>query len=492
MLCQVKKWAESSQGKCIFWLKGGAGTGKSTISRTIARHLKDNHLLGASFFFKRGEEDRGNAKRLFPTLIQQLVISVPQLGPEIQRAIERDPYISEKALGEQFNKLLLQPLLNLDMGQTVTLVAVIDALDECESDTNKDDIKVILQLLPQVQISKCVRLRFFLTSRPELPIRLGFKKVKGDLQNLDLHDIPTSEITHDISIFLRYSFSNMREDHDLPAEWPGGEAIKILLTKTEPLFISAATLCRFIDATWDPQDRLEKILADKSSYVSEMARTYLPVLNQLLLGQNKWETPQLVQEFKQVVGPIIVLATPLSVNALSELLGIKADNIKKRLDWLHSVLNIPDDPDIPVRPLHLSFRDFLLDNTTRVTEDSKEFWIDKEVIHQNLTDKCLEVMHCKLRKNICNLANDGLQRSDINPHSVKHHLPPELRYACRYWSQHLVQSQDPASALAKAFLILKAHFLHWVEAMSILGFISEVLGAINRLQSASNVSAHKV
>jgi hypothetical protein len=211
----------------------------------IGRQLNDKKLLAASFFFKRGEEGQNNLKWLFSTIAQQLAITVPELGPEIQKAVEKDPYISGKAPAEQFNKLLLQPLINLDLDRTVTFVAVIDALDECQSDADKDDhdIKVLLWLLPRVQESKSMRLRFFLTSRPELPIRLGFKAVKDNLQNMDLHSIPTLEIAHDISIFLEYSFSRIRENHDLPAEWPSKEAINNLLEKTVPLFISAATMC---------------------------------------------------------------------------------------------------------------------------------------------------------------------------------------------------------------------------------------------------------
>lgn len=490
VLRQVWDWAESSHGKCIYWLKGGAGTGKSTISRTIGQQLNDKRSLAASFFFKRGEEGRNNSKWLFSTIAQQLAITIPELGPEIQKAVEIDPYISEKVPAEQFNKLLLQPLLNMDLNRTVTLVAVIDALDECQSDSDDDDhdIKVLLRLLPRVQESKSVRLRFFVTSRPELPIRLGFDAVRDNLQNMDLHSIQTSEIAHDISIFLDYSFSRIRHSHGLPAEWPGKEAMNDLLARTVPLFISAATLCRFISTTWDPQDRLQNILNDQSSYVSEMAKTYLPVLNQLLVGQNEREIPRLVQRFKEIVGPIIVLATPLSVNALSQLLGTKSSitshNIKSLLNWLHSVLIIADDPEVPVRLQHLSFRDFLLDGTTRDTEESAKFWIDEAVIHQRLTDQCLAVMDKKLRKNICMLPDDCLQRSEIDTDSINKHLPPELRYACRYWIQHLMQSHKPADAVEKACSFLGKHFLHWLEVVSILGLVSEIIGAITELQSA--------
>ena len=70
LLRKIEEWTESPHGKCIFWLNGMAGTGKSTISRTIASNLKKNKSLEASHFFKRGKEDRGNVKKLSPTLIQ--------------------------------------------------------------------------------------------------------------------------------------------------------------------------------------------------------------------------------------------------------------------------------------------------------------------------------------------------------------------------------------------------------------------------------------
>ena len=66
LLHEVDEWTTSPHAKHIFWLNGMAGTGKSTISRTVAKCLKKKGLLGASFFFKRGEADRGNAKETFP------------------------------------------------------------------------------------------------------------------------------------------------------------------------------------------------------------------------------------------------------------------------------------------------------------------------------------------------------------------------------------------------------------------------------------------
>ncbi|KAA8648110.1 uncharacterized protein ATNIH1004_003993 [Aspergillus tanneri] len=91
----IAEWAVSPHGKCIFWLNGMAGTGKSTIARTVAKSFKENGQLGASFFFKRGEADRGNAKRLISTITRQLVTSHGDLAPLVSKAIKNDPNISQ-------------------------------------------------------------------------------------------------------------------------------------------------------------------------------------------------------------------------------------------------------------------------------------------------------------------------------------------------------------------------------------------------------------
>ncbi|KAF9886658.1 carbamoyl-phosphate synthase (glutamine-hydrolyzing) cpa2 [Aspergillus nanangensis] len=116
LLREIYRWVEAPDSKCIFWLNGMAGTGKSTIARTVASCLK-GQSLGASFFFKRGEQDRGNAKLLFSTLARQLGGTVPQLVPGIQKSIKDDPDISRRVLREQFEKLILQPLIAVIQAQ---------------------------------------------------------------------------------------------------------------------------------------------------------------------------------------------------------------------------------------------------------------------------------------------------------------------------------------------------------------------------------------
>lgn len=487
LLRKIEEWSRSAEGKCIFWLNGMAGTGKSTISRTVASRLQDQSSLGASFFFKRGEADRANAKRLFPTLIAQLVKNIPQLVPQVERTVEDDPQISERGISEQFKGLVMRPLLRTEQVHTDVMIVVIDALDECEQE---DDVKLILRLLPHVQQSNSVRLRFLLTSRPELAIRLGFNDIGNEYQNLILHDIPMHVIERDISLFLKHRVSEIRQQSSdrwrgLSPGWPGDGKIMALVSMSIPLFIAAATICRVLeDPQWPPEDSLKEILSHQSDN-SNLDATYLPVLNRLLANQAKSRKDTLVREYRMVIGVIIMLETPLAIAPLSRLIGISQNLLCTRLDSLHSVFSIPTDGSKPVRPFHLSFRDFLIDPDTH---DKTPFGIDEKEMHEVLTEQCLQVMGHGLRKNICNLPGEGTLRQDISKETVDQCLSSELQYSCRYWTHHLQRSQDPLGALDSAFCFLQEHFLHWVEVMGILGVISEAVGAIHRLQAIIRVS----
>ncbi|PWY70883.1 WD domain protein [Aspergillus sclerotioniger CBS 115572] len=475
LLLDIRDWAVSDQGKCIFWLNGLAGTGKSTISRTVAKDLREQGLLGASFSFKRGEGDRGNAARFFPTVIQQLFTRILELRAAILQAIRDNPRISTKPLKEQFEELIHKPLRSLIQSklQSSRLVIVIDALDECDDDK---DIEVILQLLPRVQEVNSLCLRFFITSRPELPLRLGFNAI--DHRDLILHEVPKPIIERDISMFLKEKLVSIRHKRSLSSDWPGYVNVQILVNMSVPLFIFAATICRlFEDYNLDPAQCLTEILKYQN-HESKLDGTYLPVLDRLVSKYNGTTQKQLIQGVREVVGTIILLESPLSFTSLSKLMGISTQSIHARLNSLHSVLYIPNNDILPVRLFHQSFRDFLLDPSTR---GKSPFWVDEKGMNQTIFISCLSVMREDLKKNICSLGSYGTKRSDINLKSIDHYLLPELQYSCRYWIHHLARSKDPMSQVNDILTFLKEHFLHWLESMSILGITSEAIIAVNSL-----------
>ena len=487
LLSQITEWGKDRNGEPIFWLNGMAGTGKSTIARTVAQSFANNGQLGASFFFKKGEGDRGNATRFFTTIATDLMIRMPEMVPGIRKAIDAVPTIFEKALKDQFEKLILQPLLEACHAPScdLNLVIVVDALDECE---REEDIRTILQLLARARDIRPISLQIFVTSRPELPIRLGFKQMSdGSYQDLILHEVPKQTIEHDIAVFLEHELEEIRTQRSLSLGWPSKDQIQSLVEMAIPLFIFAATVCRYIRGKGGyPKERLDIVLQYQTTKASKLDKTYLPILNQLFDDENEEDKEKWASEFRKIVGSIVVLESPLSIISLAHLLGIPKDNISCRLDSLHSVLSIPNSEDVPVRLLHLSFREFLIDPQK---QGKSPFSVDEKETHKRLASQCLELMSSPngLRQNMCNLLISGTLKSEIDERTIASCLPPGLQYACRYWVHHLEQSKCHIHDGNFIHLFLQKYFLYWLEAMSLIGEAHKCIYMINSLQALTDV-----
>ncbi|KAF2477889.1 uncharacterized protein BDR25DRAFT_321053 [Lindgomyces ingoldianus] len=315
-------------------LRRMAGTGMSTIARSVAQSFADQHRLGASFFFKKGEGQRSNASRFFTTITTDLIVRVPGLIVGVRKALDADPAIPQRALKDQFEKLILHPLLEIQQApsQTLACIIVIDALDECE---REDDIRAILQLLSRTKDIRPVSLKVLVTSRPALPIHLV------------LQDAPETIIEHDMTLFFKYELREVRRQRSLSPDWPNEDQIQTLVKLAIPLFIFAATACRYIrDPRDNPKKRLAAVLQYQSAtHVSNLDRTYLFILNQLFDDEDKADKQRRTSEFREIVGSIVLLKSPLSIVSLVQLLGSPKDDIICRLDSLHSVLSIPVNED---------------------------------------------------------------------------------------------------------------------------------------------------
>ncbi|PTD03442.1 hypothetical protein FCULG_00012782 [Fusarium culmorum] len=330
LLDDVDYWIGDPNSKTVYWLNGMAGTGKSTIARTVAHSRSKRGDLGASFFFKRGEMDRGNLNKLISTLAHQLALSTPGVALFIKKALDNNPAVVGKSVKEQFEKLIQEPLSEATTTATTppSVVMVIDALDECDQEA---DIKLLINIFSQAKTLR-PHLRVFLTSRPELPIRLGFSEVQGSYQDLVLHEIPAQIVEHDIVVFLNDEFKKIRHDFNmtvsderkLPLDWPGRPTVQSLAQMAVPLFIFAATVCRFIgDRRRSPQRRLQTVLGHgKRSHGSQLDQTYAPILRSQITSLPKEEREEIIRDFRVIVGSIVTLASPLSVIALSCLIDV--------------------------------------------------------------------------------------------------------------------------------------------------------------------------
>jgi hypothetical protein len=489
LLNEIYDWAEGEDERCVFWLRGLAGTGKSTIARTVAHSYHDKHRLAASFLFSRGGGDVGHAGKFVTSIAVQLAHNVPASRQHICAAVAERSTIASESLRDQWHHLVLGPLSELH--EPGTYVMVVDALDECDND---NDVQVIIRLLTEARSLGNVQLRVFLTSRPGVPIRDVFDQIT-DAKHKDvvLHNILPSIVSQDIKLFLENELRAVGRRWYSYAGWPGAEAIMRLVQSASGLFIWAATACRFIREGKKrfAAKRLETILRNDSNTPAapekHLDQIYLTVLqNSVSADYTDEEGEEQYRMMRDILGAIAVLLSTLPVWSLSKLLQVADEEVEQSLDDLHAILDIPEHPNQPLCLHHPSFRDFLLDKE-RCCNDN--FWVDKRSTHEKLASRCLKLMSGPggLRQDMCGLIGPGVLRSEIDDVTITNNLPPELQYACRYWTSHLKQSQPHIVDGDSTHLFLQKHLLHWLEAMSLMRESSRCIHLLNSLQTLIGV-----
>lgn len=492
LLQKIYNWADGEDSPTIFWLSGLAGTGKSTVTRTLAaRHLTTNSIA-ASFFFSRDGGEGGHlrqARRFVTTLAVQLANNIQPLKRPICDAILAHSDIAHRALREQWRHLILNPLSTLASGNNVPwCILVVDALDECEGE---DDVRTILQLLAEAPSLETVRLRVFLTSRPEVPIRNGFKDIPGAKhQDFVIHQIEPAIVNNDICTFLEHHLKLIALECYLASDWPGKQTVRCLAQNASGLFIWAATACRFIRAgNRFAAKRLDMILKRSSTATNgpenHLNEIYTTVLRHCISSDYLVEEVEELQSMlKNLLGSIVTLLSPLSTASLSKLLGISQKNVYQTLDNLHAILDIPKELVLPLRLHHPSFRDFLL-NKERCDPN---FWVEETQAHRTLADSCVQLLSSSLNQDICSVGAPGALVASVETSRVDQCIPLEVQYACLYWIQHLQKGNGQLRDDGQEHQFLKKHFLHWLEVLGWIRKVSEGIHAIIMLESLTSVS----
>ncbi|KAF8537980.1 hypothetical protein BDD12DRAFT_886446 [Trichophaea hybrida] len=170
---------------------------------------------------------------------------------------------------------------------------------------------------------------------------------------------------------------------------------------------------------------------------------------------------------------------------LARLIDIPKSTVCGRLRPLYSVLDVPETgkDESPVRLLHPSFRDFLLDKE-RCTD--RRICIDEEKAHGDLFMSCLNIMSKHLHRDMCNLRLPGALISEVENELIENYLPLDVQYACRYWVSHLRRSKVKLCDNDQVHSFLRGNFLYWLEALSLIGKISDGVLMVRSLESMLN------
>ncbi|KAF8751867.1 WD domain, G-beta repeat [Rhizoctonia solani] len=145
-----------------------------SLDQTKPKSLKARGALGASFFCTRISDECRDVGRIIPTIAHQLALYSPSFRSALLRVLRQELNIKSQSIDSQCERLIKEPLSQVNNGMTKGLVVVIDALDEC---SNANGVRTILDVL--FRITPALPLKFFVTSRPEPDIRHRIEAQSG-------------------------------------------------------------------------------------------------------------------------------------------------------------------------------------------------------------------------------------------------------------------------------------------------------------------------
>lgn len=470
---QIITWINSDDPRRILWLNGVAGSGKSSIANTVGEICHRQNRLGSSFVFIANRADR-QPHHLLSTIARDLADFDPLWKCSLSIVIKNRSLRTTESIPDQFRYFLLEPAKQLSLVGPVTIV--VDALDESGDKKSRAELLSIFSS----KISELPpNFRILITSRPEPDIQAAlFNNPHIICQYME--DIDNTH--QDIAIFVRGQLSTFTST-DFEFAKPQ------LAEKSDGLFQWAATACRFItddDSLQTPYERLAVVLSLTDQHLDAL---YIEILTRSVKTSNSGINPDIMNRFKRVLGTIIQAEAPVSIADIfelcSDLEGCTQDAVLHILKPLGSLLSGVGREFTPIRPLHASFKDFLVDR-----DRSEALYIDPKEQQRYTLLACLRIMKSGLRFNICDLETSHLLNDEVSDLSsrVEKNIPSYLSYVCRFWAFHLTATPFEKYILGEIRQFLKTYFLYWIEVLSLIKEVDIAEGALERIQGYNCVS----
>ncbi|KAJ7675568.1 WD40-repeat-containing domain protein [Mycena rosella] len=467
ILADITSWllAAESDTSNILWLHGVYGIGKSAISVTVAEYFRSLHRLGGFIFFERGKPVHNSPDAVVRTIAYGLAKSNQHIRSAVCTALTSETTLPIATLQTQFKELLLGPLETAQAQIVGPIIIILDALDECgDRDTRSKLISLIANeftKLPPV-------FRFLITSRPDSDITVRFR-AQPRITQMQL-DISTPTTKKDILAYITHAMHEIgAHENDLGSEWPGAARLKVLAEYSGGLFIWASTALKFINGSFDPEEKLAILLDSGHNLAGRIDELYTLVLKESIQWDDETFSPL------TVLAAVVLAQAPLDDNMLDSLLGLKQGYSAKVLARLGCVVQW--SPGQSARLLHASFSDYITD---RERSGNHPWFIDSEIQSRSLALGCLQVLNKELRFNMCGLEDSRVLNKDLPDLLTRIHsrISPQLVYAGEFWGNHLHRISLDDEIITELKHLMGTHFPYWLELLSVVGRVPVAIEAL--------------
>jgi hypothetical protein len=469
VLNKLDSWIRASSigvFNLCWWMTGIAGVGKTAIAISTVQCLLDRQPLSAKSgdrmdsvagtpvlygqYFCNAKLDTRNHHCLFPTLANQIAETSPAAAHIIETALNRRPTLAHAFSLQQAEEIFLKPLCHLaEASPSITLVIVIDGVDEFETESGGTVYRDITCVLGKVAAELPTNARLVILSRPEDII------IEHISSHTRRHDLATKESFHDVQQYFDDELRKLRV-----AGFPTDAHVDSLGKAAAGHFGWARQALRWLvtELQWIHNATLDSKIADICQDAGgDLDNLYLFILSRSLPPPGHRQRPSFMLQFQKLLRCLAALKSPQPIHVIQELIQDESFDTLKCLRHLSSIYAEGTEPVTlgTVPQPHKSFFDFI---TLRAVGD---FHIDLATAHRELASSCFHIMKEQLHFNMGGFDSPFLHNSDA-PLKVTAHVS----YACSYFADHVESSGTPF--VDEIHHWTKELFLFWLEVLILL------------------------
>jgi hypothetical protein len=476
--------------KRLLWIKGDAGKGKTMLligivdelTAQLETHFDKTHL---SYFFCQGTDNKVNtATAVLQGLIWMLLRQQKSLIRHLDMFKDLGSTLFEARTAFYTLKTVLQSMLvDKDLERAYL---VIDALDECRKE--EPGLLQLLEFISEIS-RKNDKVKWLVSSRNEPEIERILQEHSASTRlSLELN---AESVAGAVEAYINYKISELsrryrkvyggRKDPRIrdKLQIVQDDVADELRQNAKGTFLWVALVFKQIEGC-----KADKVLQRVKEMPSGLNNMYAQMMRQV----DKLDE---AAECKRVLLTLVNTYRPLHLSELASLADLSELADYQDIVRHCGLLTIREEDDI-VYFVHQSAKDYLV-NDSNSDVVCKIFPNRYTEGHRTILSQSLDSMTRNLRRNIYELRHPGFPITEVNAPELN--PLSSIRYACVHWVDHLCDITTGRDGIDFGdegifHMFLKEHFLHWVEAFSLLESMSSGVLAVNKLEGLLRVSVH--
>lgn len=468
-------WRTSSSQN-ILLVSGGPGRGKTMLLCALIEWLQD--YRGLTYFFCVATDSSVNSQiAILQGLIYAIILKVPELLKYVRQnkdGLKLSEDNLEIALFNTLKAMLMDPLMSDG-------IIVIDALDECQGGINR--------ILKLVHMTSSSNAKWILSCRPqETKVEAELTANHTGFLHLSLDDeLPSSAVQEFIHRELDHFGSLWADEEPEPATI--NQIKSELVEKAGGTYLWVSLVLSDIRRELERTEIFTSVLNFVEKRVREKPVSLVAMYDAMMKQVNDDHDSSF---YKDILKLVFVVFRPLTLREIQhlskkrEIRDIRSmDRLRRLILQRGSFLSYSAELGT-ISFVHQSAKDFIsergYDDDVGVLNEIPQLG------HVDLFNRSVRVMSELLHKDMYNLQHPGRELEDVEPPDPN--PLDQMAYSCLNWLEHLMHAAptyldyvDLSDCAQLAMQFFSSHSLYWLEALSLLGHLSE---GIRMMQSLRN------